>query len=90
MASNLINRVQLPNKCSECGNRMFRAQYTMPGDKKVRSVDYCPHCNLELENRLLHQVDKEQSLNRWIKRLKIVALIGIIAAAAAFIVSQFL
>jgi hypothetical protein len=39
---NLVNRVQLPVKCSKCGNKMFRAQYTEFMDKHIHSLDYCP------------------------------------------------
>jgi hypothetical protein len=60
---NLVNKIQLPTKCSMCGNKMFRAQYTEFADKHIHSLDYCPECNKEMEYRLLHEIDSERKAN---------------------------
>lgn len=61
--SGLVNRIQLPVKCSNCGNKMFRAQWTEFGDKKVHSVDYCPQCQRELNWKFTKGFEAEREMH---------------------------
>ncbi len=79
---NLVNKVQLPVKCSKCGNKMFRAQYTEFADKHIHSVDYCPECDKEFEYKLMHEIDSERQANLRNRNLMtvfwIIAIIAVI------------
>ncbi len=61
--SGLINRIQLPTKCSTCGNKMFRAQWTEFGDKRVHSVDYCAYCQRKLDWKFTRGFEAEREIH---------------------------
>jgi|GEM_PF-5146338 len=85
---NLVNKIQLPVKCSKCGNKIFRAQYTAPFDRHIHSLDYCAECDKEREYKLMKEMDLERSVNLRNKNLASVALILAIAALVLIILSQ--
>ena len=61
--SGIVNRIQLPSKCSNCGNRMFRGQWTEFGEDKIKSVDYCPHCQKELDWKFTKGFEAEREIH---------------------------
>lgn len=63
----IVNRVQLPIKCSNCGNKMFRVQYQDFGDKRIHTLDYCQHCDKAIHKKLLDKFEGERKWNRILK-----------------------
>ncbi|MFH0961185.1 MAG: hypothetical protein V1820_00690 [archaeon] len=88
MGGNLVNKIQLPIKCSKCGNKMFRAQYTQFMDRHIHSLDYCPECDKETDYKLMKELASERNSNRLNRALMTIVLLLGAAVIALFLLEQ--
>lgn len=85
----IINRIQLPEKCSECGNKLVRVQYREFGDKDIHSMDYCPHCKKELDFRFTEGFRTERIWNLRIKKVTFVVAVLAAISIALYLLTNY-
>lgn len=86
--SEIINRIQLPTKCSNCGNKLFRVQYKKFLNPFVHSLDYCPQCDLEMDNKFKSDFELERKLSTVAKYLILLLMALAIIYGANFLIFQ--